>query len=37
MLHETVLAYAADLEGGAARMGGATEAALDKLRGYLKD
>lgn len=31
-----VLAYAADLE-GRSRMGGATEAALDKLRGYLKD
>ena len=33
---QDVLAYAADLE-GRSRMGGATEAALDKLRGYLKD
>mgnify|MGYP003111020548 FL=1 len=31
-----VLAYAAELE-GRSKMGGATEAALDKLRGYLKD
>ena len=31
-----VLAYAADLE-GRSKMGGATERALEKLRGYLKD